>query len=293
MNCPFCGAPLLEEDTYCSHCQAEVNPSVSPEKKTLRGTRLIVLVVLLFCVALLSIFYAMNTRTRLTGNWMNHIPVPNSDIVVHRQYEFTPFGIMSETAGDSTVKGTYKLQGNKILFTPDRNEEEAEEIEFRLTMDGKLYLYGDHAHPYTMQGFPYAAIFLIIGVVAVFAGSYILGKKILKPNREGVAVLKNEKNSETQAEEDSKTQYAWYHDVPLVAGIPAEGTFPRRHKPPKAPKDSMKETPVKAEEYPVFGYVKAPVDSEDWFVSVDQTTEQEEVGYSPSDSSFFQQGGDL
>lgn len=183
MNCPYCGAPMLETDTYCSQCDRAVDFSVPSGNKISKNFRQWIVVILLYSVALLSIFYGMNPKTRLTGTWAGNIALPNRDMAIHRQYEFSPFGIMSETSGTTTVKGAYHLQGNKIVFTPDRDESATEEIEFRLTLDGKLYLYGDHAHPFTVQGFPYAAVFLLIGVVAAFVASYLLRKKILRPRK--------------------------------------------------------------------------------------------------------------
>lgn len=192
MNCPYCGAPMSETDTYCSQCDRAVDFSVPKNNKIPINFRHLIVVTLLYGVALISIFYGMNTRTRLTGTWAGDVAIPNTNTMIHRQYEFSPFGIMSETSGATTVKGAYHLQGNKIVFTPDRDESATEEIDFRLTLGGKLYLHGDAAHPFTIQGIPYAAIFILIGVVAVFVASYLLHKKILRPRKEETMVLDDE-----------------------------------------------------------------------------------------------------
>lgn len=232
MNCPYCGAPMLETDTYCSQCDRAVDFSVPPENQISKKFRQWIVVILLYSVALLSIFYGMNTKTRLTGTWAGNIALPNSDMAIHRQYEFSPFGIMSETSGTTTVKGTYQIQGNKIVFIPDRDESATEEIEFRLTLDGKLYLYGDHVHPFTIQGFPYAAIFLLIGVVAAFVASYLLHKKILRPRKAEPMAFDDESVNEVEhlemgyllPPESSPYDDDWFETVDLPVSDTTDST---------------------------------------------------------------------
>ena len=175
MQCPQCGITVTAEEVFCGNCGArilELEPSKAPKRSFVR----ILISAVLVLIAVAGILFSLKDNIRLSGTWKRYFKTDHTNVTFLQQYEFTPFGIMSQTSGDTTVRGSYTLAPNTIHFSPGYTDI-VEDISYEITLDGKLYLNGDREDPLWIDGISLSLFLFLISVLVGAVGAYIFFKK--------------------------------------------------------------------------------------------------------------------